>query len=674
MRKAVSHAWLTYQHAKYGVLARTLPKLLRDAQAADAAYAGGDEARDAAHLLGQVYQIASSALRKLGEHELAWLAADRSIAVSQRAGDQLLAGIATTRVGNALLALGRARPALEVNVNIANRLAPGGGNDATPERLSVYGMLLLQGAMAAARIGDTRHRARPAQRRRGGGRRSSAATTTTTGPASARPTCELHRAAAAVELGEGGRAVETHDAHRPGRLRRAAARAAGPPLLDIARGLAQIGDVAKAGEMLLRGRPARPVGDPLPADRPRGDLRRAAAHPGRAAAADRGAGRADGSRRMSAGAAGDRRREHGRRGVLYVIACGSPARPRRRPCWSTSPSGDGWDVCVVTTPGRAQVRRRAGAGRADRPPGAQPLQEPGRPGRAAAGRRHDRGAGDGQHHQQVGGRDRRHAGPGPARRGPGQGPADRRDAVHQRGDGRAPGVPREPSARLRELGRHGPLRRRRRAAAPARAPASDATVDALPVARWRCEALPAARSPATASRRCGPGAPPGGLAPVSLAGREHDRVRADRRRRGGRAGAALPAGLGRGVGPGRAGARRAGRRRCAGCCCVVDCVPETVDEALAAGADLIVAHHPLLLRGVSSVAPDHLQGPVVHRLIRAGVALYVAHTNADVANPGVSDALAARLGLPDLRPLVRRAGARRRRRPRSAGSASCPRR
>ena len=154
MRKAVSHAWLTYQHAKYGVLARTLPKLLRDAQAADSAHASSDEARDAAHLLGQVYQIASSALRKVGEHELSWLAADRSIAVSQRAGDQLLAGIASYRVGSALLALGRARPSLEVNVNIANRLAPGFETN-SPERLSVYGMLLLNGAMAAARIGDS---------------------------------------------------------------------------------------------------------------------------------------------------------------------------------------------------------------------------------------------------------------------------------------------------------------------------------------------------------------------------------------------------------------------------------------------------------------------------------------------------------------------------------------
>jgi len=87
-------------------------------------------------------------------------------------------------------------------------------------------------------------------------------------------------------------------------------------------------------------------------------------------------------------------------------------------------------------------------------------------------------------------------------------------------------------------------------------------------------------------------------------------------------------------------------------CCVVDVVPETVAEALACGADLIVAHHPLLLRGVSSVAATTYKGRIVHELIKNNVALYVAHTNADVADPGVSDALAARLGLTGLRPLV----------------------
>ncbi|MBL6275868.1 Nif3-like dinuclear metal center hexameric protein [Micromonospora fiedleri] len=85
--------------------------------------------------------------------------------------------------------------------------------------------------------------------------------------------------------------------------------------------------------------------------------------------------------------------------------------------------------------------------------------------------------------------------------------------------------------------------------------------------------------------------------------------------------------------------------------CVVDVVPETVAEALAAGVDMIVAHHPLLLRGVSSVAPTTYKGRIIHQLIKADIALYVAHTNADVAAPGVSDALAGRLGLTDLRPL-----------------------
>jgi dinuclear metal center YbgI/SA1388 family protein len=87
--------------------------------------------------------------------------------------------------------------------------------------------------------------------------------------------------------------------------------------------------------------------------------------------------------------------------------------------------------------------------------------------------------------------------------------------------------------------------------------------------------------------------------------------------------------------------------------CVVDVVPETVTEALAGGADMIVAHHPLLLRGVSSVAATTYKGRIVHQLIRNDVALHVAHTNADVAAPGVSDALAARFGLTGLRPLHR---------------------
>ena len=84
---------------------------------------------------------------------------------------------------------------------------------------------------------------------------------------------------------------------------------------------------------------------------------------------------------------------------------------------------------------------------------------------------------------------------------------------------------------------------------------------------------------------------------------------------------------------------------------VVDCMPETVEQAVEVDAQLIVSHHPLLLRGVSSVAATSYKGRLIHRMIRAGIALYTAHTNADVAYPGVSDALADRIGLLDQRPL-----------------------
>lgn len=78
---------------------------------------------------------------------------------------------------------------------------------------------------------------------------------------------------------------------------------------------------------------------------------------------------------------------------------------------------------------------------------------------------------------------------------------------------------------------------------------------------------------------------------------------------------------------------------------MVDATPESVSEAIAAGADLIIAHHPLLLRGVTSVAEATYKGHVVAELIRAGVALYAAHTNADVVPTGTSARLAELIGL-----------------------------
>lgn len=77
----------------------------------------------------------------------------------------------------------------------------------------------------------------------------------------------------------------------------------------------------------------------------------------------------------------------------------------------------------------------------------------------------------------------------------------------------------------------------------------------------------------------------------------------------------------------------------------VDPTLAVIEEARDAGADLLVTHHPLLLRGVHSVATTTAKGTAVTTLVVADIALYCAHTNADVASPGVNDALAAACGL-----------------------------
>ncbi|RBO87625.1 dinuclear metal center YbgI/SA1388 family protein [Micrococcus sp. KT16] len=81
----------------------------------------------------------------------------------------------------------------------------------------------------------------------------------------------------------------------------------------------------------------------------------------------------------------------------------------------------------------------------------------------------------------------------------------------------------------------------------------------------------------------------------------------------------------------------------------LDPVQAVADEAVARGADLVVTHHPLLLRGTSSVAAvGHAaaaKGRLLHTLIEHRIALLAAHTNADVVVDGVSDVLARAVGV-----------------------------
>jgi len=81
----------------------------------------------------------------------------------------------------------------------------------------------------------------------------------------------------------------------------------------------------------------------------------------------------------------------------------------------------------------------------------------------------------------------------------------------------------------------------------------------------------------------------------------------------------------------------------------VDATESVVAEALAAKAQMIVAHHPVIFKGITSVTPS--SAPVVYRAVRRGVAIYCMHTNFDAAPHGTNDFLAEALSLRDVRPI-----------------------
>lgn len=84
----------------------------------------------------------------------------------------------------------------------------------------------------------------------------------------------------------------------------------------------------------------------------------------------------------------------------------------------------------------------------------------------------------------------------------------------------------------------------------------------------------------------------------------------------------------------------------------VDLTHAVLDEAIAKNCELIVTHHPVLLKGVSSLAESELKGALVSRMIRSGLALFTAHTNADVSTGGASSLMAELFELSNLEPLI----------------------
>ncbi|SCL57908.1 helix-turn-helix domain-containing protein [Micromonospora yangpuensis] len=145
MARQVAHAWTTFQYARYRHLLGLLPGLLTDVHHCHAADSAGGRVP-----LVQVYRVTAAVLVKLGEPDLAWLAADRAMTVAT--GDRTLVAAAAVQLGQVLRAAGRVRVAKSAMLAAAYRVAPPEHGDGP--HLSLCGTLLVQAALAAASDGD----------------------------------------------------------------------------------------------------------------------------------------------------------------------------------------------------------------------------------------------------------------------------------------------------------------------------------------------------------------------------------------------------------------------------------------------------------------------------------------------------------------------------------------
>lgn len=83
----------------------------------------------------------------------------------------------------------------------------------------------------------------------------------------------------------------------------------------------------------------------------------------------------------------------------------------------------------------------------------------------------------------------------------------------------------------------------------------------------------------------------------------------------------------------------------------VDVTSETLAEAIDTGCQLLLAHHPLLLRGLFAAPETTVKGRLIAKSNRANLAIFAAHTNADFTATGVSNSMARALGLTNLTPM-----------------------
>ena len=83
----------------------------------------------------------------------------------------------------------------------------------------------------------------------------------------------------------------------------------------------------------------------------------------------------------------------------------------------------------------------------------------------------------------------------------------------------------------------------------------------------------------------------------------------------------------------------------------LDVTSEVVSEAIERQVDAIVTHHPVIFKGLKSINTDTMQGKMIKDLLCHGINVYSAHTNLEVAEGGLNDEVARRLGLQDIQGL-----------------------
>lgn len=83
----------------------------------------------------------------------------------------------------------------------------------------------------------------------------------------------------------------------------------------------------------------------------------------------------------------------------------------------------------------------------------------------------------------------------------------------------------------------------------------------------------------------------------------------------------------------------------------LDPTPAVIDSALAASCHLLVTHHPLIFKPLKSISTATPQGALIQRAIKGGLSIISLHTNYDIADGGLNDLLARKIGLSSCAPL-----------------------